>query len=337
VTAGSADKAGHSKSDQSNVNHARRQHYTGLWSDFFDHLCGRGTADHKSAWRLANRIHRRAGPMANQRAAIATGSDHAAGDDHLVDGSIVLWCCSCPCGRADCSRSRQWSEFERDGVGQRGGSGDRWTCAAGRECVSTERDSPARFAHGIIVGGLGLLLALPFIFGAAVFNDLLWKVLGVEHAQKHELLQVLDETKDVQLRFWTIATAVFIAPISEELFFRGHFQTILIRLFARRPVQAFAIPAEPAPLSTETVTSSNYETPPAYMPEANVATGLRRWTAVIVTAFIFAVIHPWWTIIPIFVLALALGYVYERTGNLWTVIALHILFNASSVVLSSYA
>jgi membrane protease YdiL (CAAX protease family) len=191
--------------------------------------------------------------------------------------------------------------------------------------------------YGVIIGVLGLLLTLPFVFGSAVFNDLLWKVLNIEHAQKHELLQVLDETKDRQLRFWAIATAVVIAPIAEELFFRGHIQTLLVRMFARRPLPTFAVPAESVPLASEPGAALNYETPLAHRPEGKVATGARRWAAIIVTSLIFAIIHPWWTIIPIFVLALALGYVYERTGNLWTVIALHMLFNTSSVVLSSYA
>ena len=36
---------------------------------------------------------------------------------------------------------------------------------------------------------------------------------------------------------------------------------------------------------------------------------------------------------PIFLLALCLGYAYERTGNLWTTITMHALFNTTCTLL----
>ena len=41
----------------------------------------------------------------------------------------------------------------------------------------------------------------------------------------------------------------------------------------------------------------------------------------------FAIIHPGWTVPVIFVLSLGLGYAYERTGNLWVPLTIHLLFN----------
>ena len=34
----------------------------------------------------------------------------------------------------------------------------------------------------------------------------------------------------------------------------------------------------------------------------------------------------------LFVLSAAMGYVYERTGNLWSAITLHALFNSTSLL-----
>src|SRR5204863_1206493 len=91
-----------------------------------------------------------------------------------------------------------------------------------------------------------------------------------------------------------ILGAVAVAPLAEELLFRGHIQTLL-RGATRRP-----------------------------------------WLAVIITSIIFAGIHPTWTIPPIFVLSLALGYAYERTGNLWLNIFMHAMFNGLETILSLY-
>jgi membrane protease YdiL (CAAX protease family) len=55
--------------------------------------------------------------------------------------------------------------------------------------------------------------------------------------------------------------------------------------------------------------------------------------SVVLTSVLFALVHPAWSIPPIFLLSICLGYAYERTGNLWTVITMHALFNSISTVL----
>jgi membrane protease YdiL (CAAX protease family) len=57
------------------------------------------------------------------------------------------------------------------------------------------------------------------------------------------------------------------------------------------------------------------------------------WVAVVLASAAFAAIHPQWMVPPIFFLSLGLGYVYERTANLWSAIAMHSLFNAASTTL----
>lgn len=55
-----------------------------------------------------------------------------------------------------------------------------------------------------------------------------------------------------------------------------------------------------------------------------------RGMAIVIASVVFASLHPWWTIPPIFVLSLCLGVVYERTNNLWIPIGLHVAFNSVS-------
>ena len=54
-------------------------------------------------------------------------------------------------------------------------------------------------------------------------------------------------------------------------------------------------------------------------------------------SILFALVHPLPTFPPIFFLSLCLGYVYERTGNLWASIFIHAIFNGSQIALTMLA
>jgi membrane protease YdiL (CAAX protease family) len=57
----------------------------------------------------------------------------------------------------------------------------------------------------------------------------------------------------------------------------------------------------------------------------------RPWPAIVLASMAWAFMHHWWTWPQIFFLGLCLGYVYERTGNLWATIAIHSFFNLTSI------
>lgn len=91
--------------------------------------------------------------------------------------------------------------------------------------------------------------------------------------------------------------AVLIAPVAEEAFFRGLLQTLLVNTLRS------------------------------------------RWAAIGVTAIVFAVIHisqPQ-AIPALLVLALLIGYAYERTGALLGPIFIHALFNLKTLVWDAVA
>lgn len=100
------------------------------------------------------------------------------------------------------------------------------------------------------------------------------------------------------MRFLAVFGAAVLAPIGEELLFRGVLQTALRRIFLPR--------------------RSMYH----------------RWCAIVLTASIFGLMHSG---TPQFIPALVcfgvlLGFLYERTGSLLVVIAVHMLFNVKSLV-----
>ena len=146
-----------------------------------------------------------------------------------------------------------------------------------------------RAPSGLLAGAIGIFVALPVVFFClqATLTVLGW--LMIEHPQKHELLVVLEGSAGRSVQVMAIVSAVFAAPLFEEMLFRGCVQGGLRR-----------------------------------------ATG-SRWVAILVASLLFAVIHPPWTIPPIFAFSVLLGLVYDRTRNLWATTTMHALFNAFAI------
>jgi membrane protease YdiL (CAAX protease family) len=122
--------------------------------------------------------------------------------------------------------------------------------------------------------------------------------------------------------------------VFEELLFRGHVQTILVRLFTPSPMPQPLPPL--AVMAADTAHALPIPPPLDYaapdVKAVEVAPGL-RWIAIFITSLIFAGVHPMWMAPMIFILSLCLGYAYERTGNLWVNIVMHAIFNLSSTVI----
>jgi membrane protease YdiL (CAAX protease family) len=63
-----------------------------------------------------------------------------------------------------------------------------------------------------------------------------------------------------------------------------------------------------------------------------------RWLAIVVTSLLFALPHePLYALPALFVLAIFLGYAYERSGCLWPPILMHVLFNTKTLVWEAYS
>ena len=173
-------------------------------------------------------------------------------------------------------------------------------------------------ARGVLIGAVGTLIVLPLMTTVGILTAGLWELLGVEHPNEHDLLRILGESKEPWLRERIILTAVVIAPLAEELLFRGHVQTL-----AAKALGAFG----PGRTARPDVALSGVDM--STQPSVFRA----RWLPIVLTSLMFAAVHPWWTFPPIFFLSVCLGYVYERTGNLWACVILHAAFNASSVMI----
>jgi membrane protease YdiL (CAAX protease family) len=225
-------------------------------------------------------------------------------------------------------------------------------------------------ARGVLYGLLAALLVIPWMMTASILFQAVLKALDVQVDAMHELIRAIRDHAETQLILWGLFSATILAPLAEEVLFRGVLQTALVTAWARifephareegrgfdvvMPVVPTASPpsmsgtwAGPAdPMARPTALAQPGATatathPPRYLalpasppiPVRYRPSALGRWVAISLTSVLFAALHEPWSIPLIFLLSLALGYLYERTGNLWTCIALHFAFNSFNMLL----
>jgi membrane protease YdiL (CAAX protease family) len=176
----------------------------------------------------------------------------------------------------------------------------------------------SRAGAGIITGAAAIFILFPLIQLTSFVVDLIIHHLHLHSAQPHPLLQTLGTTHSRKVEVLAVILAVVMAPLQEELLFRGLLQTAMRRCFDWLAFESGST------LPQQTNDGSN---------PSRLRT-LPRWAAICVTAMAFAAVHGEPAFLaPLFVLAVGLGYAYERTGNLWVTITAHATFNAVQISL----
>lgn len=133
------------------------------------------------------------------------------------------------------------------------------------------------------------------------------------HLPQHEELELIAAHSQLPVRILIIITTILVMPVFEEMLFRGMFQT-MIRTYFRRSWLVARL-------------TSHGSRAPGHESRNEV------WFAIGISSAIFATVHAnagHWP--AIFVLAVCLGYSYEKSGSLLRPIFIHCLFNASSVI-----
>ncbi len=117
--------------------------------------------------------------------------------------------------------------------------------------------------------------------------------LGGETVQ--DTVRLLQNSNDPVILGLMGFAAVFVAPVCEEIIFRGYFYAA---------AKKFAGP----------------------------------WVAAICSALVFGAAHGnLAALLPLFILALVLVFLYEKTGSLWAPIAVHFCFNGATVLIQIIA
>jgi membrane protease YdiL (CAAX protease family) len=248
------------------------------------------------------------------------------------------------------------------------------------------------------IGIVAVLFLMPIVYAVQVACIHYLDVPDSE-ARKHPLERMLRKDFSLGTAYLAFVTAVILAPLFEELLFRGLLQSWLIKTFDRfagrfRPSATPDLPKSPLPgepvyvgpvavnalydpdldrVSADEATANSFweaveetektvweERPPAeshgartvpdlpaagsqgfssgpeapYRPRSSAGTG----AAIILTSLIFAALHAaqWPAPIPLFLLALGLGIVYQRTGSLIAPVCMHAVFNGFSTLMLFY-
>ena len=152
---------------------------------------------------------------------------------------------------------------------------------------------------GVKYGPGWLAVVMPWMLCAAYVASAVFVSMGQPPNRTHQLLTQMNEAESPGTLAIFIVTAVVIAPLFEEILFRGLIQNGLAALFE----------------SIAGTTTTTQSTAP-------------RWAAILMTAGGFALIHELWSAPLIFLLAVMLGWLYERCRSLWVPIFVHVGFNA---------
>ncbi len=197
-----------------------------------------------------------------------------------------------------------------------------------------------RLFGGVWRGLLAMVCVMPLMFGAMIVLQLLYQAIGYQHPTEHEMLTVLGKTQDPVTKFVIVGGATLLVPVFEEFLFRGHLQTVLVRLFTSNapgplPAQGFPVVQHHPAAPDGVLAAPVMEAAPA-LQAPREASPAGKWAAIGIASLAFTVMHPGWTWPLIFLLSLALGYAYERTGNLWVPAVMHLVFNTFNTALFLY-
>ena len=233
-----------------------------------------------------------------------TGREGSTGDVRLAalrggllvfGGYILLLCAAHPFMRAETSKGKYtcqdvlvfaclqiavcfWAVF---GVGVYG--------IRGRRMLSAKRWSWPWLARSLGI----YLVAAPLVYGATFANEL---VVGKFRGEtpKQRIVQGIQETRDPVVLALLIGFGVLIAPVTEEVVYRGFLQGLLRPLCGTR-------------------------------------------AAIAVAAACFSLVHgEAGVVVPLFMLGLLLGWLYERAGHIGVPIVVHAAHNALTFALMFY-
>lgn len=171
------------------------------------------------------------------------------------------------------------------------------------------------FVDNLVVGIAAGLMLIPIVMliqmAATTFID-----------YTHPTLDSLIESFSGRTAIWAWISAVGIAPLIEEFFFRGIIQGWLQRCFDHDE-------------SKETWFMGGVVTANAHSDTNPTLKLLRFWAPILISSVLFAMMHlgqgpaP----IPLFFLSLGIGYVFRKTGSFVPCVIIHLMLNSISMTL----
>lgn len=161
---------------------------------------------------------------------------------------------------------------------------------------------------------VNLLAVWPVVIALIIITTYIGSFIwGPEYQiQQHQQLRIITLYPHLSIQILVLITAVVVAPLFEEMLFRGLFQTMIrSHIEARGP--RLAVQADGH--------------------DDKVMKKSGAWPAILIGSMLFAAAHAntgHWP--ALFVLGIGMGYAYEKSGSLLQPIFIHSLFNATMIV-----
>jgi membrane protease YdiL (CAAX protease family) len=177
------------------------------------------------------------------------------------------------------------------------------------------------------------LLALPVTWTLQILSALVMTWVHLDLVTQ-KVVTTVQQTVEVGPRVYLAFMAIVLAPLAEELLFRG-----LVYPFLKTVLGRHSFPGLAAWFRARLYpwVLGRLGRRPAFWVRAQLCHGLRQpWpvAAALVTSVLFGAIHfNLMTLLPLILLSLALVWLYEVTGNLLAPILAHSLFNLANFFL----
>lgn len=187
-----------------------------------------------------------------------------------------------------------------------------------------------RLMYDVRAGVVAFFSVAPFIYGLQLI--LSWLI-----PYKHPLIDLVHEDSS-PLSFLAIGfAAVLAAPIAEEFWFRWILQGWLDKLVrgSEKPSSQTSLSLLLGGPTPETTDASKAPPGKATLPKPSLNHGIQYWLPVVASAIVFAGVHighgpaP----IPLFFLALLLGWLMQKTGRITASIVVHFMLNSCTTIL----
>jgi membrane protease YdiL (CAAX protease family) len=205
-----------------------------------------------------------------------------------------------------------------------------------------------QFGRDLKIGAITWLAALLPVYG---LQGLLAEAVGEKSS--HPLIEMVQKEPTAPLMFVAFMAAVVVAPICEELAFRLLLQGWLEKLEDQwlgwrtavppqsdAPSSAATDGAAPAPIQETAATGSAVALDQSGQPPRRGLAGLPYgWTPILVSSLLFALAHLGHGPDPValFLLAIMLGYIYQRSHDVIPSIVTHMLFNLTTLAMLAFA
>ncbi len=188
------------------------------------------------------------------------------------------------------------------------------------------------FWYDVRLGTAAFLVLAPPIYGLQL-------LLVQWYESKHPIVEILLQHRDPGLILACVFSTVLVAPVFEEFLFRGLLQGWLEKLVAHAAWPTNAVepksPTGEAPGQGREAGDTSGTTEAIVLGQADPIDRLAPYLPVVASSSIFAALHvshgPDW--VPLFFLALGLGYLFRQTHRLLPGIIVHLLLNAVSMAM----